>query len=93
MVGALEALGVQVEIDWAAGCAIVHGCAGRFPAQGAELFLGNAGTAMRWVSSILLRVLTFTVRVVMATGWHQAGLSTSNDMRALLREKLEAGMR
>lgn len=47
MVGALEALGVQVEADWAAGTAVVHGCAGRFPAEGAELFLGNAGTAMR----------------------------------------------
>jgi 3-phosphoshikimate 1-carboxyvinyltransferase len=47
MVGALEALGVQVEADWAAGTAVVHGCAGRFPKEGAELFLGNAGTAMR----------------------------------------------
>ena len=47
MVGALEALGVQVEADWAAGTAVVHGCSGRFPAEGAELFLGNAGTAMR----------------------------------------------
>jgi 3-phosphoshikimate 1-carboxyvinyltransferase len=47
MVGALEALGVQVVADWAAGTAVVHGCAGRFPVEGAELFLGNAGTAMR----------------------------------------------
>lgn len=47
MVGALEALGVHVQADWVAGKAVVHGCAGRFPAEGAELFLGNAGTAMR----------------------------------------------
>ena len=49
MVGALEALGVQVEANWAAGTAVVHGCAGRFPTEGAELFLGNAGTAMRCI--------------------------------------------
>ncbi len=53
MVGALEALGVGVEADWAAGRAVVHGCGGRFPAQGAELFLGNAGTAMRCKQPLL----------------------------------------
>jgi 3-phosphoshikimate 1-carboxyvinyltransferase len=26
---------------------VVHGCGGRFNSSGAELFLGNAGTAMR----------------------------------------------
>lgn len=49
MVGALEELGVHVEADWAAGTAVVKGCSGRFPANGANLFLGNAGTAMRSV--------------------------------------------
>jgi 3-phosphoshikimate 1-carboxyvinyltransferase len=58
MVDALEALGVQVEADWAAGTAVVHGCAGRFPTEGAELFLGNAGTAMR-----CSRHATLTVRM------------------------------
>ena len=47
MVGALIALGVEVEADWGAGRARVRGCSGRFPVEGAELFLGNAGTAMR----------------------------------------------
>lgn len=47
MVGALQALGVQVTADWATGDATVVGCAGAFPAAGGELFLGNAGTAMR----------------------------------------------
>jgi 3-phosphoshikimate 1-carboxyvinyltransferase len=47
MVGALEALGVKVTADWATGDATVVGCGGRFPAAGGELFLGNAGTAMR----------------------------------------------
>jgi 3-phosphoshikimate 1-carboxyvinyltransferase len=47
MVGALKALGIKLEEDWAAERIVVHGCGGRFPSAGAELFLGNAGTAMR----------------------------------------------
>ena len=47
MVSALRQLGVSVEADWAARRAVVRGCGGRFPARGGELFLGNAGTAMR----------------------------------------------
>ncbi len=47
MVGALETLGVAVDVDWVAATAVVAGCSGRFPVQGAELYLGNAGTAMR----------------------------------------------
>lgn len=47
MVGALKALGIQLEEDWANDRLIVQGCGGRFPVEGAELFLGNAGTAMR----------------------------------------------
>jgi len=47
MVAALQALGVPVEADWAGRAAVVTGCGGVFPAAGGELFLGNAGTAMR----------------------------------------------
>ena len=47
MVSALGTLGLKLEEDRAAGRCVVHGCGGRFPSQGAELFLGNAGTAMR----------------------------------------------
>ena len=47
MVGALKALGIELEERWEQCEMVVHGCAGRFPAQGGELFLGNAGTAMR----------------------------------------------
>ena len=50
--GALEALGVEVEADWGVGRARVHGCGGRFPVAGGDLFLGNAGTAMRCVPSL-----------------------------------------
>jgi 3-phosphoshikimate 1-carboxyvinyltransferase len=47
MVGALKALGVELEERWEQSEMIVHGCGGLFPSEEAELFLGNAGTAMR----------------------------------------------
>ena len=47
MVSALQRLGVEVAEDWEGRRAVVKGCGGRFPAAGGELFLGNAGTAMR----------------------------------------------
>lgn len=51
MVGALKALGVPVEEDWSTNRAVITGCGGAFPlgkeAKEVELFLGNAGTAMR----------------------------------------------
>ena len=47
MVGALKDLGVSLQEDWENSRIVVTGCSGRFPSQGGELFLGNAGTAMR----------------------------------------------
>jgi 3-phosphoshikimate 1-carboxyvinyltransferase len=47
MVGALKALGVQLQEDWENDRLVVEGCGGRFPVEGCDLFLGNAGTAMR----------------------------------------------
>jgi 5-enolpyruvylshikimate-3-phosphate synthase len=47
MAGALKALGVELDERWELGEMTVKGCGGRFPANGGELFLGNAGTAMR----------------------------------------------
>lgn len=51
MVDALRALGVAIERDGDA--ARVSGCCGRFPARGADLFLGNAGTATRSLTAAL----------------------------------------
>lgn len=51
MIGALRTLGVRIEQD--GDHVIVHGCEGKFPVKEAELFLGNAGTAMRPLSSTL----------------------------------------
>lgn len=52
MIGALRALGLNVEEDKSIKRAIVEGCAGQFPVgkesrDEVQLFLGNAGTAMR----------------------------------------------
>lgn len=52
MLGALRTLGLRVEEDGAIKRAIVEGCGGVFPVgreakEEIQLFLGNAGTAMR----------------------------------------------
>ena len=47
MVAALATLGVGLVEDRPAKRLTVTGCGGRFAAPGADLFLGNAGTAMR----------------------------------------------
>ncbi|MDR2636813.1 MAG: bifunctional 3-phosphoshikimate 1-carboxyvinyltransferase/cytidylate kinase, partial [Zoogloeaceae bacterium] len=49
---ALQALGVEMEAQ-GEGRWRVTGCAGRFPARRAELFLGNAGTAFRSLTAVL----------------------------------------
>ncbi|KAK9908448.1 hypothetical protein WJX75_008076 [Coccomyxa subellipsoidea] len=47
MVSALKVLGIKLEERWDQAEMVVYGCGGKFPVEGAELFLGNAGTAMR----------------------------------------------
>ncbi len=51
MIGALRTLGVQVDEE--SEVTRVHGVNGHFPVKKAELFLGNAGTAMRPLASSL----------------------------------------
>ncbi|HRK57114.1 MAG TPA: 3-phosphoshikimate 1-carboxyvinyltransferase, partial [Burkholderiaceae bacterium] len=51
MIDALRRLGVGVEADGADW--VVSGCDGRWPVREAALFLGNAGTAMRSLTSAL----------------------------------------
>ena len=53
MIGALKVLGVQIDIDDSGTDLTVHGCSGHFPVKSADLFLGNAGTAMRPLASTL----------------------------------------
>lgn len=51
MVAALRALGVAVDVEGAR--ARVTGCGGEFPVRAADLFMGNAGTAMRPLAAAL----------------------------------------
>jgi len=46
-------LGIGVEADESARRFVVHGCSGVIPAAAAELFVGNAGTAMRFLVAAL----------------------------------------
>ena len=48
---ALEKLGVRV--DFADGAFVVHGMGGRFDEPGAPLFLGNSGTATRFLTAMM----------------------------------------
>lgn len=52
MVDALRALGVEIR-DEGANTLLVRGTGGAFPMREAELFLGNAGTAVRPLTAVL----------------------------------------
>jgi 3-phosphoshikimate 1-carboxyvinyltransferase len=49
MAAAWRRLGVDVDEDGGAERCTVHGCGGSVPAAAAQLFVGNAGTAMRFL--------------------------------------------
>ncbi len=53
MAEALRALGFRVETDPQAKRFTVHGQSGRIPAREADLFIGNAGTAARFLTAAL----------------------------------------
>src|SRR6185436_14929140 len=50
---ALQTLGFDVQLDEANYEMIVTGLGGKIPAKKAELFIGNAGTAARFLSAFL----------------------------------------
>ncbi len=52
MQGALRQLGLHVESDASALTIDVEGCAGKVPGVSAELFVGNAGTAARFLTAM-----------------------------------------
>lgn len=52
MVAALVQLGVDIEADWDAETVEVTGTDGRIPNPTAELFLGNSGTSMRFLTAL-----------------------------------------
>ena len=51
MIRALRDLGFTLDVNEAESRVVVHGRGGAIPATGAELFLGNAGTAMRFLAA------------------------------------------
>lgn len=51
MIEGLRALGVAVEHDTSAATITVDGCGGRFPRPAANLFLGNSGTSIRFLTA------------------------------------------
>lgn len=52
MSAALRSLGVPVEADAAGRRFVVHGGGGKLPAPSADLFIGNAGTAARFLTAL-----------------------------------------
>lgn len=53
MAAALSALGFAVEIDTQARSIAIEGLGGKIPSIGADLFVGGAGTAMRFLAPFL----------------------------------------
>jgi len=53
MVAALAELGLQVQADWPAGRIEVSGCRGRLPRDKAELYVGNSGTTVRFLTALV----------------------------------------
>ncbi len=53
MMAALQDLGFELEIDEPNTTVTVHGQGGRIPKDKADLFVGNAGTAMRFLTAML----------------------------------------
>ena len=51
MIAALEQLGLAVEHDRPARTIRITGCKGRFPAAGADLYVGNSGTTVRFLTA------------------------------------------
>ncbi|MDH3583846.1 MAG: 3-phosphoshikimate 1-carboxyvinyltransferase [Phycisphaerae bacterium] len=51
MIAGLQQLGFALEVDEATCCVTVDGCDGRLPAATADVSLGNAGTAVRFLTA------------------------------------------
>ncbi len=53
MIACLRKLGIEVAVDAAAGEMRVTGCGGRLPVRRADLFVGNSGTTIRFLTAML----------------------------------------
>src|SRR5262245_30151619 len=52
MIDSLGRLGIRVESKDEGRTLIVHGCGGEIPAKEAELFVGNSGTTIRFLTAV-----------------------------------------
>lgn len=52
MVAALRQLGIHVDADWDMSTIRIRGVDGRIPVTSANLFLGNSGTSMRFLTAL-----------------------------------------
>lgn len=64
MLEALTALGIHIH-ESTSTTVTVHGCGGRWPQRPEQLYLGNAGTAMRPLLAVLCATLTTDEAVVL----------------------------
>ena len=53
MVCALESLGVGIEANEDKTAVVVRGCAGAFPVKQGEIYVGNAGTVARFLTTLM----------------------------------------
>src|SRR5258707_1254241 len=53
MVAALQRLGIAVEHDPKATTISIEGCRGRIPKREADLFIGNSGTSLRFLTAMV----------------------------------------
>jgi len=94
MAAALNALGIAVETDVAGEAFHVRGGGGTFPATEADLFVGNAGTAMRFLTAALpLGHGRYRIDGIPRMRQRPIGplLQALNDLGADVRGELEAG--
>jgi len=52
MIDSLGRLGIRVESQDAGQTLLVHGCGGKIPAKQADLFVGNSGTTIRFLTAL-----------------------------------------
>jgi 3-phosphoshikimate 1-carboxyvinyltransferase len=52
MIECLRRLGMQIECQDESQTLVVHGCGGKIPVQQAELFVGNSGTTIRFLTAL-----------------------------------------
>src|SRR3990172_8846749 len=53
MIEALRRLGVEIAVDERTAEVTVRGCDGKLPAHDADLFVGNSGTTMRFLTALV----------------------------------------